>query len=72
MAFSKSRKRCGEQGKSLGEMSSEPAASLSSIVEASLANESQDEIIDRSHDLACVSNGHAGGIFFQRKIAAVV
>jgi hypothetical protein len=46
MAFSKSRNRGGEQGKSLGEMSSEPASSLSSIMEARLADESQDEIIN--------------------------
>ena len=70
MAFSKSRKRSGKQGKGLGKMSSEPTTTLGSIVEARLANESQDEVIEGSHDLACVSNGHARGIFFQGEIAA--
>jgi len=70
MAFSKSRNRGGEQGKSLGKMSREPAPSLGSIVEARLADESQNEIIDRSHDLACVSNGHVRGIFPQGNIPA--
>ncbi len=72
MAFSKSRNRCGEQGKSLGEMSSEPTTSLGRIVEASLSDESQNEVIERSHNLGRVSNGHARGIFFQGEIAAVM
>ncbi|HSO14269.1 MAG TPA: hypothetical protein VLT51_17960 [Anaerolineales bacterium] len=32
-----------------------PATRLGGIVEASLSNESQDQIIDQSHDLACVA-----------------
>ena len=72
MAFSKSRNRGGKQGKCHGKMSSEPATSLGSIVKASLSDESQNEIIDGGHDLACVSNGHAGGIFLEGDIAAIM
>jgi hypothetical protein len=72
MAFSKSRKRRGKQGKGLGEMSSEPTTSLGSIVKACLSNESQNKVVERSHHLACISNGHAGGIFFQGEIAAIM
>jgi hypothetical protein len=59
-----------EEGKCLGKMSCEPATSLGGIVEASLSDEGQNQIIDRSHDLACVSHCHEGGIFLQCDIAA--
>ena len=72
MAFSKSRKRGGEQGKSFGKMSRKPPSGSGGVVEAGLADESQHQIIDGSHDLACVSNRHASGIFLQGDIAAVV
>ena len=72
MAVAKSGKGCNEERKGPGKMSSKKATSLGSIVKARLANESQDEIIERSHNLACVSNGHARGIFFQGEIAAIV
>ena len=72
MAFSKSRKRGGEEGKCLGKMSCKPAPSLGGIVEASLSDESQNQIIDRSHDLACVSDRHAGSVFLEGNIAAIV
>ena len=72
MAFSKSRKRGSEQSKSMGKMSREPTSGLGSIVEASLSDESQNQIIDGSHDFASISNSHTGSIFMQGDIAAVV
>ena len=72
MAFSKSRNRSGEEGKSLGEMSSEPTTSLGGIVETSLSDESQNEVIEGSHHLACVANSQAGGIFLEGEITAIV
>ena len=72
MAFSLSRKRRGEQGKGFGKMSSKPTSGLGGIVEASLSDESQNQIIDRSHDFTSVSYRHAGGIFFQSDIATVM
>ena len=72
MAFSRRRKRGGEQGKGVGEMSSKPTSGLGGIVEMGLPDQRQDEIIDRSHDLACVPNRHAGGIFLEGDIAAIV
>jgi len=70
MAFSKSRKRGGEQGKCFGKMSGEPATSLGSIVKASLSDQGQDQVIDRSDDLAGVSNRHTCAVFVQGDIAA--
>jgi len=72
MAFSKSRKGSGKQGNSPREMSGEVTSGLGRIMEASLANESQNEMIDRSHDLACVAQGHTGGIFLQCDITTIV
>ena len=54
----------------LGKMRCEPITSLGGIVEAGLSDQRQDQIVDRSHDLAGVSNGHAEGIFLQGNIAA--
>ena len=42
------------------------------IVKLGLSHERQDQIINRSHDLGCVSNRHAGGIFLERDLAALV
>ena len=72
MAFTRKRKGGGEQGKGLGEMSSEPSSGLSRIVEISLADESQNEIIEGSHDFAHIACGHASRIFLQREIATIV
>jgi hypothetical protein len=43
MAFSRKRKWCSKQGEGFGKMGSEPASSLSSIMEISLADESQSQ-----------------------------
>ncbi|GAB4466914.1 MAG: hypothetical protein Kow0070_30070 [Anaerolineales bacterium] len=67
-----SRKRGSEQGKGVGRMGSEPASGLSGIAETSLSDECQNQIVDRSHDLGGVSDGHTGSVFVQGDIAAVV
>ena len=72
MAFPKSGKRGGEQGKSLREMSSEPPSSLSSILEICLADQSDHKIVNGSHDFAGIADGHARGIFLERHIPSVV
>ena len=72
MAFSRTRKRSGEERKCLGKMSSEPSASLGGIVKVCLADESQNQIIDRGDDVARVTNSHASGIFFESEIAAIM
>ena len=72
MAFSKSKKGCGEQGKRPGKMSGEPASGLSRILEFGLADESQHQIIQRSHHFTHMTGGHARGIFLQSNIAAVM
>src|SRR4030095_5470489 len=72
MAFSKAGKGHREKKKCCGDMSSDPSSSLCSIVEFGLSDQGQDQIMDRSHDLACVSNSHANRIFFQGEIAAVM
>ena len=72
MAFSRTRKRGGEQGKCVGGMGCEPASSLCSIVEVSLSNKRQNEIINRSHDFSHVARGHACGIFLESHIATVM
>jgi hypothetical protein len=53
-------------------MSSEIASGLGCVVEASLSNESQNEIIEGRDHFSSVANGHAGGIFLQGDIAAVM
>ena len=72
MAFSRTRKGGSKQGKGLGKMGSEPASSLSRILEIGLADESQNEIIEGSHDFAHIACGHTRGIFLQREIATIV
>ena len=72
MVFSRSRKGSGEQGKSLEEMGGEVTSGLSGIVELSLTNECQGQIINRGHDFAELPNRHAGGIFLEGNIAAVM
>jgi len=72
MAFSRKRKGGSEQGKGLGKMGSEPTPSLGSIVEIGLADESQHEIIEGSHDVAHITRGHASGIFVQGEIATIM
>ena len=72
MAFSRTRKRDGEQGKCFGEMCSEPSSGLGSIVELGLSDQSQNQIIEASHDVAGVANGHASRILLHRHIASVV
>jgi len=62
MAFSKSRKGDSEESKSLRKMSSEEAASLGGIVEPSLSDKGKNQIIDQSHEFACVAHCHAGDI----------
>ena len=66
------RKRDSKQSKGLGERSSKGGSGLCGIVKLGLSHERQDQIINRSHDLGCVSNGHAGGIFLERDLAAIV
>jgi hypothetical protein len=71
MAFSKSDRRGGEKGKSLVDMTRKPTSSLSGNLEIRLSDESQDEIVERSHDLGGTADSHASGIFSQGDIAAV-
>lgn len=72
MALPKSRKGGSQQGERLMDMSGEPASGLSGILEMSLADECQDEIVERSHDFSHLANGHARGIFFEGDIATIM
>jgi len=55
-----------------GKKRDKPTVSLSRIVKFWMTDESQNEIMNRGEYFACVSNGHASGIFLEGEIAAKV
>lgn len=72
MVFPKSGKRSSEQGKSLGEVRREPPSGLGSILEFSLMDQSDHKVINGSHHFAGGTNCHAGGIFLESYITAIM
>jgi hypothetical protein len=46
-------------------MSSKPTSGLSGISEFCLSSESDHQVVDRGHDFASVTNGHASSIFVE-------
>ena len=72
MVFSRSRKRGSEQRKSFGAMAIEPSSSLSGILKFSLVDEGNHKIVDGSHYLSSISDGHASGILFEGNISPVM
>ena len=72
MAFSRTRKGGSEQGKCQVEMGGKPSSGLGSIVEVGLANESQDQVVYGSHNFPEMADGHAGGVFVERNIPAIM
>ena len=72
MAFSRKRKRGGEDGKRLGKMGGEPSSSLGGILEFGLGEAGENQIVNGSHDFASISNRHAGCLFFHPNSAPVM
>ena len=72
MALPKSRKGGSQQSKRLVDMSGEPTSGMGGILEMSLADECQDEIVEGSHNLAHLGDGHARGIFLEGDIATIM
>ena len=72
MVFSRTGERGGEQGKCLREMSSKPTSGLSSIFELRLSDQSNHQIIEGGHHLACVPHCHSGSILLEGHISSIM
>ena len=53
-------------------MGGEPASGLSNIFEVGLSSDGNDEVVDRSHHMASMSNRHASRIFFECEISSIM
>jgi hypothetical protein len=53
-------------------MTCEPSSGMSGIGKLCLPNQYQREIVDGSHDISCLTDGHASRIFFQSDIQAIM
>jgi len=58
--------------KSLGDLSGEISSGFSCLLEFSLPDQSQNQVVDASHHLASVAHRHAGRIFLQGHVSAVM
>jgi hypothetical protein len=53
-------------------MSGKPSSALSGVEKACLPDECEGQIVDRSHDPAHLTDGHAGCIFTKGNVTAIV
>ena len=72
MAVAKSGKGGNEQRKRMGKVSSKKAPSLSRVLEAGLADQGQDKVMDISQNSGALPDCEAGCIFFEGHIPSVV
>lgn len=53
-------------------MSGKPSSALRGIVKTSLFDERQNQVVDSRHNATHIASGHAGCIFAQGNIAAIM
>ena len=72
MAFSKSRDRGCEQGKSLLEMTGKPTSPFGSILKPSPLDKPEEQVVNGCQYSSCPSLGHASSIFPEGNVSAIM
>src|SRR5512141_553377 len=72
MAVAKSGKGSNQARKRLRKMSGEVASGLGSVVETSLSDQSQSQVVDISQYTCAITNGETSRVFSERDITTIM